>query len=129
MTAGVYYILNARNNRIYVGCSHNVEERIKFHLSRLRNDKHDIKTFQNDWNIYGADVFETGLLVEVKPHGKSNHIFHANLVKHERIFFRVYQSENPKFGYNRANRTYYRNRTRNPHTSAANEAARKYRPR
>jgi group I intron endonuclease len=95
MTSGVYYILNTCNDKIYVGCSSNIDNRWKDHRSNLRGGRHEIKALQQDWKTYGEAAFEFGTLVEcpTQRYGRLLHI--------ERIFFRVYQSDVPEYGYNR----------------------------
>lgn len=57
MTRCIYKIINAVNNKFYVGSAVNFEKRKARHLWRLRRGDHANKHLQSAWNKYGADVF------------------------------------------------------------------------
>jgi hypothetical protein len=65
--AGVYYILNLKNDRIYVGQSAHIAERIIGHKNALKRSGHKILDLQKDWDAYGENAFEFGTLVNVAP--------------------------------------------------------------
>ena len=44
MTTGIYTIINKNNNKRYIGSSNNIEKRLKYHKSLLKNNK-KIKDF------------------------------------------------------------------------------------
>lgn len=54
---GIYKITNLMNNRIYIGSSVDLIKRINDHKTKLNNNIHTNKGFQNDWNKYGEDNF------------------------------------------------------------------------
>ena len=61
--AGVYYILNTKNSRIYVGQSVRIFDRQDTHRSQLTHGTHPNKAMLADWRAFGPDVFEFGVLV------------------------------------------------------------------
>jgi group I intron endonuclease len=65
MTRGIYKIINAVNNKFYVGSAVNYEKRKARHLWQLRRGDHGNKHLQAAWNLYGAEVFIFALIQEV----------------------------------------------------------------
>lgn len=59
--SGIYKITNKLNKKIYVGATKNIRIRKNNHLSRLRQNKHNCKSLQLDFNKYG----ETNFIIEV----------------------------------------------------------------
>ena len=57
MTRCIYKIINAVNNKFYVGSAVNFEKRKARHLWRLRRGDHANKHLQAAWNMYGGKVF------------------------------------------------------------------------
>lgn len=51
--SGVYMIKNVLNNHKYIGSTKNFKQRLKQHLSDLRNNKHHSPHLQAAWNKYG----------------------------------------------------------------------------
>jgi predicted GIY-YIG superfamily endonuclease len=100
MIAGIYYILNERNYRIYIGASENVDQRITDHRNRLRRGTHINKALQSDWNDYGESAFTTALLVEHKMSFPTLPIALAWLYDMERFWIRFYRATQPEYGYN-----------------------------
>jgi group I intron endonuclease len=62
MNGGIYYIKNIQNSKIYIGGSTEISRRIRDHKYRLRGNKHENISLQNDWNTYGENSFEFGIL-------------------------------------------------------------------
>jgi len=44
---GIYKITNLKNGKVYIGSSKNIKRRLIEHKSRLKNNKHINKYFQN----------------------------------------------------------------------------------
>lgn len=61
---GIYYIKNTLNNNMYIGQSVNIKLRFCAHRSSLKNNKHYNEKLQEDFNKYGMDIFEFGILEE-----------------------------------------------------------------
>jgi group I intron endonuclease len=59
---GVYVIINTKINKYYFGESKNVADRLSGHYTTLIAGTHDCKELQNDWNLYGEDVFAFNIL-------------------------------------------------------------------
>lgn len=58
MRAGIYIIKHVLTNRIYIGSSHYVANRLSEHRSRLRHNLHGNPKLQRAWNRYGEADFE-----------------------------------------------------------------------
>lgn len=54
---GIYFIKNIINGYVYIGCSIDIETRIKIHFNNLRNNKHINPLLQSDFNKYGGSAF------------------------------------------------------------------------
>lgn len=89
---GLYYILNHRKNLIYVGESSNIQVRLMGHYEALQQNRHSNKQMQADWNEQRGRDFSFNVL-EVNPT--------KDRKKLEEHYIKLYQSEDPKFGYNR----------------------------
>lgn len=91
MVSGIYTIKNKVNDKIYVGQSIDVHDRLIHHKSKLRNNKHHSNHLQSSWNKYGEDAFEFELLKACKP---------RYLNRLEKLYVKIYDSMNPDKGYN-----------------------------
>lgn len=60
---GIYKIKHKPSGRYYVGSSKNIPIRIKTHFRELKRNGHHSKKFQNVWNKYGSDSFETTVVL------------------------------------------------------------------
>lgn len=60
--AGVYAIQNKTSERIYIGSSNNVRERVKSHIRDLNNGSHPNKLLQRDYEKLGNAFFEAKLI-------------------------------------------------------------------
>lgn len=58
---GVYVIVNARNQKCYVGSSKNIRNRILQHMSQLRNNKSPVSEMQKDYNDGDNFIFHVVL--------------------------------------------------------------------
>ncbi|MFW9995162.1 MAG: GIY-YIG nuclease family protein [Candidatus Odinarchaeota archaeon] len=65
---GVYCIINASNNKCYVGQTGSLCQRLHTHLKNLQKGKHPNKDLQNDFNSY-PNQFRV-LILEKIPLGK-----------------------------------------------------------
>lgn len=54
---GIYFILNKRNSKCYIGSSLDVKVRLWQHKSKLRSNSHINKHLQNAFNKYGERSF------------------------------------------------------------------------
>lgn len=59
--SGIYFIKCKSNNRLYIGSSVNIYNRLHQHLHRFKNNKH-FKIMQNSVNKYGLENFECGVV-------------------------------------------------------------------
>lgn len=91
--SGVYYILNKKNNKIYIGSSKRINRRFYEHRYFLNNQNHGNEHLQKAWNKYGEDNFEFGII----------EIFNGNddeLRDVEQIWMDYFSSYNKDVGYN-----------------------------
>jgi group I intron endonuclease len=62
MISGIYLITNRTNGKIYVGSAKNFRMRWGAHRSQLRTGSHHSAPLQQDWKIYGEEVFDFSIL-------------------------------------------------------------------
>lgn len=54
---GIYIIRNIKNNKMYVGQSQNVYDRLRQHFAALDKGRHPNKKLQKDYRFYGKKNF------------------------------------------------------------------------
>lgn len=64
--AGVYAIICTKNNRIYIGSSVHMDERLSRHFTMLRGCKHENPILQNHYNKYGENSLFCVMLERTK---------------------------------------------------------------
>jgi len=89
--AFVYAIRHELTGKVYVGCTKDVERRIKEHLRLLKANNHPIKQMQDDYNRYGGE-YSYYILFNAYA------AYDAFLM--ERHFMTLLDSRNPQNGYN-----------------------------
>ena len=91
MSCGIYIISNKINNKVYIGQSKTIEDRLHQHKYNLRHNKHKNIHLQNSWNKYGELNFDFDIieLCEVE-----------NLDCREKYYINQYKSYEDDFGYN-----------------------------
>lgn len=55
--SGIYCIKNTIDDKVYVGKSVNIRQRVSRHKSELSHGNHHNPHLQHAWDLYGADVF------------------------------------------------------------------------
>lgn len=88
---GIYAIRNITNNKIYIGQSLDVEDRIWHHKSALKHNRHENDHLQKSWNKYGATSFQFQILAICEE---------KELDDQERFYIRYYNSIDGDYGYN-----------------------------
>tara|TARA_R110002153_G_scaffold95716_1_gene229640 strand:- start:152 stop:739 length:588 start_codon:yes stop_codon:yes gene_type:complete len=53
---GVYFIINPSTNRMYIGRSINMNDRIVIHKNEIKRGIHVNKVLQEDFNVYAKDI-------------------------------------------------------------------------
>ena len=88
---GIYMIQCKLNNKIYIGSSKDVLNRLKCHKYSLNNYKHNNKYLQNDWNKYKEENFIFKLIEKCNVY---------NLLEREQYYIEFYLSVQREYGYN-----------------------------
>jgi len=91
--SGIYKITCITNNKVYIGQSTNIQERIKDHKRRLKNNKHDNSYLQNSWNKYGKENFKFEMLEICENNFKI-------LNEREIYWINEYNALDRRFGFN-----------------------------
>jgi len=86
----VYMLRNTITNKCYVGSTSNLECRLKFHLSSLKNGTHSVEDMQADFDEYG-DHFQVFILDTILQ-------FNDRIKEYE--WMRKLSTNNRQFGYN-----------------------------
>lgn len=97
---GIYYILNERNHRIYIGKSTDIEHRFREHRRALRYGYHTNKALREDWDIYGSGAFTFAPLVTGYEQQTNLPLELASLTAAEYHWIKFYHSDDPAYGYN-----------------------------
>lgn len=61
----IYLITNVSNHKIYVGSTHNPDNRFKSHLNLLKRGKHPVEDMQKDFDK-NSDAFHFSIVDEIK---------------------------------------------------------------
>lgn len=89
--AGIYQIKCISNERVYIGSSVNMHERLEHHRSSLRKSSHQNPYLKAAWDKYGERNFELIVLEITEP---------ENLLNVEQIWLDKIQSYKREFGFN-----------------------------
>jgi hypothetical protein len=100
MMKGVYCIYNTVNEKVYIGCSVDVEGRMRGHTVYLRQGRHGNRRLQADWNIHGEKAFLFTVLIETK-----------DISVWEKHYIAMMRATNPECGYNTSIGVYKENRS------------------
>ena len=82
--AGIYLIKSLTNNRVYIGSSINLSDRILGHKKELSQNIHGNNHLQNNWNKYGENDLEFSILYFCKE---------DDLIKNEQRFIDEYKEK------------------------------------
>ncbi len=96
----IYAIRCTENGKVYIGCTYDLERRIKEHFSALRKGEKRRKSsqgyvpsaFQLDFNKYGESAFEVYIIKTDVPPDKRD--------AEEDATINEYRALDPEFGYN-----------------------------
>jgi group I intron endonuclease len=90
--SGIYCIKNFLTNKVYVGKSKNIYNRIREHIWRLSNNKSDSPKLQEEWLRDGKEVFDYFILdlCDIEP----------DMSKRELYWSEKLESLCPSKGYN-----------------------------
>lgn len=91
LNSGIYKITNTVNNKIYIGSSINIKQRIVVHLYDLKTNTHSNKYLQRTYNKYGIDSLKFEILEYTDK---------ENLLLREQYYLDTLQSYNSEIGYN-----------------------------
>jgi group I intron endonuclease len=92
--SGIYCIKNLINNKVYIGKSINIYERIRQHINLLNKESLDENRYlTNSWNKYGRDNFQYIVLEYLEKN--------ESLLKERELYWmNYYDSTNRDKGYN-----------------------------
>lgn len=88
---GIYAIVNCVNDKVYIGQSMNVQDRLAHHKSSQRHGRHENDHLQKSWNKYGEMHFDFIVLQECEE---------RYLDDLERYYIELFCSMNRAKGYN-----------------------------
>jgi group I intron endonuclease len=90
--AGIYFIINNIDNKLYIGSSINCKNRAYQHVCKLNKNKHTSPHLQNAWNKYGPKNFDFLIIACVLDIN--------DLCKIEQDFINEFKSYIKSIGYN-----------------------------
>ncbi len=90
---GIYKITNTNNGKCYIGKSENLSNRIRYHITSLRNGSNKNKHMQNAYNYYGENTFTIEIIEVLKNED--------NIDEREKYWIKKYNATDRNFGYNR----------------------------
>lgn len=93
MMIGIYAIVNRINDRVYIGQSINVRDRLAHHKSSQKHGRHENDYLQKSWNKYGEMHFDFIVLQECEE---------TYLDELECYYIELFDSINRNKGYNLA---------------------------
>lgn len=89
-SCGVYGIINNKNNKVYIGYSTNVRERVYVHLKHLQEGRHANEILQEEWKR-DKEYFTARLLdptndrsmeiVYIQKYSKATELYNIRSVK------------------------------------------------
>jgi len=88
----IYAIRCKTNEKLYIGRTTRLNERIKTHFCELKSGKHTLKAMVEDYKKYGRENFEVYILEENVPYSDRGK---------EYEYMRKYNSFDEKYGYNK----------------------------
>lgn len=88
---GIYKILNIVNNKIYIGSSGDIMQRIRLHRSQLKRGIHGNSYLQNSWNKYGSKSFRFSIVEECEK---------TFLIERESFYINLFSALDRNKGYN-----------------------------
>ena len=83
-TSGIYEIICLVNNKSYIGESKSINHRWKHHKYKLKDNTHDNRELQKDYNLYGDDNFQHKVLLEL-PDDKNTRLLEEAKKIRERL--------------------------------------------
>lgn len=89
--SGIYEIRNTLNNKVYIGSSISVNQRMAAHRNYLKRGKHFSRHLQESWNKSGAGAFRFKQLVACAQ---------KDLIFYEQLIMDGFKANQPAFGYN-----------------------------
>lgn len=90
-TSGVYIIQNTVNNKVYIGASKDIYNRLCMHKVNLRGNRHHNDHLQSAFNKYGEESFVFDTLEECNE---------QYIYSQENYWCNILDSHNRLFGYN-----------------------------
>lgn len=63
-TTGIYVIINIKTNKLYIGSSISIGDRIRSHFVGLKSNSHVNTELQEDFNLLGTEGFRCSIILE-----------------------------------------------------------------
>ena len=95
---GVYAILNTNNNKIYIGSSRNIKERLYNHKTLLNHGKNKVKEMQDDYNKGNKFIAYVISPVRVRD---EKYLKYDDLRYFERKAIEKFNATDSEIGYNK----------------------------
>src|SRR5689334_18290776 len=89
--SGIYYILNTMSNRMRIGQSVHLFQRLITHYGQLQTGSHTNKALQEDWIAFGEYNFEFGVLLTLPDDFYAGYE-ERHLLDLEQHFMKLYQT-------------------------------------
>lgn len=99
--SGIYMIKNIVNEKVYIGSSINLYNRLYNHLSSLRKGDHFSNHLQMSFNKYGENNFMFTVLYEDKNTDVEKEALTKSLLIKEKEFIEQHKATDKDFGYNK----------------------------
>ena len=90
----VYAIQHKITKKIYIGISNCLESRYSTHLSLLKHNKHSASLMQEEYNKYGG-LYDVFILDEIQNYSERYK---------EYEWMKLYNTQDPRYGYNSQDR-------------------------
>lgn len=96
---GIYMIRNTVNGKCYIASSRDIRARINRHKMDLKTNSEKVSALQDDWNAFGADIFEFETVDLLKPLDEPGYDPGEDLEELEQLWLEKLQPYGHK-GYN-----------------------------
>ncbi len=97
---GVFQIKNKKNGKLYIGSAKNLPGKLNSHNFQLKNNLHNNRELQKEFNEIGAEGFSFDILDRLEPRDDLNYDYTEELKMLEAMWIEKLQPFDEK-GYNK----------------------------